>query len=111
MCYDRLDKEQSPLQAIRIMSKILDQIPKDKMGQLISGQEVASNLIEQYHLITQIIFDLSRYTEVANAEWAKGVINADNVDRVEMLDTPFTHRSNIATRLSFIKQLLTFSGT
>jgi hypothetical protein len=57
------------------------------------------------------IFDLSRYTEVANAEWAKGVINTDNVERVEMFDTPFSHRINIAARLAFIKQLLTFSGT
>lgn len=50
-----------------------------------------------------VIFDLSAYTDKANAEWDRGYINKDNVDAVEMLSLPFTHRSNIATRLAFIR--------
>jgi hypothetical protein len=60
-------------------------------------------LIGQYQIIAQIIVDLSRYSEAANAEWERGFINKDNIESVEMLGLPFTHRSNIYTRLNFIR--------
>lgn len=68
-------------------------------------------MIAKYNLITMVIFDLSKYSENANLEWSKGTVNSGNIDSVEMLGLPFTHRSNIAARLAFVKQLLTFSAT
>lgn len=112
MSYERLESQQtSSLQCIRIIQKLLDSIPKDKVGNLTSGSEIATSLIEQYHLIGIVIFDLSAYIDRVNTEWDKGTIHPENIDSVEMLGLPFTHRSNIAARLAFIRQLLSFSGT
>lgn len=58
-----------------------------------------------------VIFDLSEYTDRANQEWDKGTMHKDNIDYVELFNLPFSHRSNIAARLAFIRQLLNFSGT
>lgn len=41
LCYDRLENGESSMQCVRLMQKILDQIPRDKMGSLISGMEIA----------------------------------------------------------------------
>ncbi len=54
-CYDRLEKGESSFQCVRLISKVLEQISKEKMGALISGQEIALDLISKYDLITLII--------------------------------------------------------
>lgn len=92
------------------MQRLLDGIPKDKVGTFVSGGEIATDLIEKYHLITILIFDLSAYIERANQDWEKGIINKDNIDSFEMIGLPFTHRSHIAGRLAFIRLLLNFSN-
>ncbi len=37
------------------------------------------------------------------------MINAENINSVEMLGLPFTHRANIYSRLAFVKQILSLS--
>ncbi len=111
MSYDHLATGRSSMQCIRIIQKLLEQIPKEKTGTLISSSEIAQSLLEKYCLITMVIEDLSQYSEKANSDWERGIVHKDNVDAVEMHSLPFTHRSNIATRLAFIRQLLNLSGS
>jgi hypothetical protein len=92
------------------MSKILDSIPDKKYLNYTSSSEIALSLVKDYGLLTVIIFDLSEYIDRVNAEFERGTINKDNFDSVELFNLPFTHRSNIASRLSFIRQLLNLTG-
>ena len=43
------------------------------------------------------------YSSIANEHWTRGVLTAENIESIEMLDLPFTHRSHIFIRLNFIK--------
>jgi hypothetical protein len=49
------------------------------------------------------------YPEAVNQLWDRGELKRETLDSVELLRLPFTHRSNVANRLSFIKQLLNTS--
>jgi hypothetical protein len=111
LCYDRIENGIAPYQCVRLMHKILDQIPKEKMGTLPSGNEIASELVNRYNAITLIIFDLSKYSELANTEFAKSGMTAENFESSEVLGLPFSHRSQIAARLNLVKLLLTYSAT
>lgn len=44
-----------------------------------------------------------------NALWTAGTIKKENIESFEINNLPFSHRSNIASRLSFIKLLLSTS--
>ena len=81
----------------------MDMIPSYRQNNNPTAYEVAQSLIGQYQIIAQIIEDLSIDSEAANAEWERGFINKDKIESVEMLGLPFTHRSNIYTRLNFIR--------
>lgn len=83
--------------------KILESIPKEKISTYVSSAEIAHSLIDQYNIVTAIIFDLSEYTDRVNTEWEKGTIHKDNVESIELFNLPFSHRSNIASRLGFIR--------
>lgn len=107
--FETLNAQRASVQSIRIMAKILEEIPTHRINENKTKYEVATDLIDSYKILDLIISDLQIYCEKANALWEKGDIKKDNIDSVEMLKLPFTHRSNIATRLSFIRQLLNIS--
>lgn len=111
LCYDRIENGVATYQCVRLMHKILDQIPKEKMGMLVSGNEIANDLINTYNAITVIIFDLSKYSELANAEFARSGMTAEIFESNEVLGLPFSHRSQVAARLNLVKLLLTYSAT
>lgn len=111
LCYDRIEHSIASYQCVRLMHKILDNIPKEKMGTIPSGQEIATDLINKYNTITLVIFDLSRYSELANAEFARSGLTPENFEGSEVLGLPFSHRSQIASRLALVKLLLTYSAT
>jgi hypothetical protein len=85
------------------MQKILDSIPKERIGSMVSSSDIAKSLVETYKLVDLMLLDLTEYEERVNAEWEKGTINKDNVDSIEPFNLPFSHRSNIASRLAFIR--------
>lgn len=107
--YETLNSQKASVQAIRIMAKILEEIPNHRISDNKTKYEVATELIDSYRILDLVISDLQTYCEKANALWEKGDLKKENIDSVEMLKLPFTHRSNIATRLSFIRQLLNVS--
>ena len=49
------------------------------------------------------------YNEAVNQLWDRGELKRETIDTVELFRLPFTHRSNIANRLAFIRQLLSTS--
>ena len=49
------------------------------------------------------------YNEAVNQLWDLGELKRETIDTVELFRLPFTHRSNIANRLAFIRQLLSTS--
>ena len=49
------------------------------------------------------------YNEAVNQLWDLGELKRETIDTVELFLLPFTHRSNIANRLAFIRQLLSTS--
>ena len=53
--------------------------------------------------------DLKLYSEAVNKLWDHGELKRETIDSVELFRLPFTHRSNIANRLAFIRQLLSTS--
>ena len=46
------------------------------------------------------------YSEAVNQLYDRGQLKRETLDSVELFRLPFTHRSNVVNRLSFIKQLL-----
>jgi hypothetical protein len=66
-------------------------------------------LIKKYGLIELLLLDLKNYQQSVNAQWLAGVLKKENIDSAEINNLPFSHRSNIANRLSFLKLLLTAS--
>lgn len=56
-----------------------------------------------------MIVDLKLYSEAVNQLWDRGELKRETIDTVELFRLPFTHRSNIANRLAFIRQLLSTS--
>jgi hypothetical protein len=66
-------------------------------------------LIKKYGLIELLLLDLKNYQQLVNAQWLAGVLKKENIDSAEINNLPFSHRSNIANRLSFLKLLLTAS--
>lgn len=101
--YDQMGERRSTLQAVRVMAKIIDDIPSYKVSNLATNYEVASELISKYGILNIVIQDLKTYVDAANIQWERGIIKKENIDTVEMFNLPFTHRSNIANRLSFIR--------
>ena len=53
--------------------------------------------------------DLKLYSEAVNKLWDHGELKRETIDSVELFRLPFTHCSNIANRLAFIRQLLSTS--
>ncbi len=103
LCIENIKEHRAPLQSIKILIKILDQMPQYKQGNLPTIYDTANQLIEQMHLVDLIINDVVHYLKIANELWAKGVINQDNVENTELLDLPYTHRANIYFRLNLIR--------
>jgi hypothetical protein len=85
------------------MAKVIEEIPTHRMGESKTRYEIANELIDNYKVLDLVISDLASYSEIANSLWDKGIIKKDNLDQVEILNLPFTHRSQIANRLSFVR--------
>jgi hypothetical protein len=85
------------------MAKILDEIPSHKVSDYKTKYEVATELIDNYKILDLIISDLQIYSETVNIMWDKGEIKKENIDTLEIMKLPFTHRSNVANRLAFIR--------
>jgi len=87
----------------------LEEVPSHRYSDNRTRYEVASELIDQYKLLDLVITDLQMYSEAVNQLWDRGELKRETIDSVELFRLPFTHRSNVANRLSFIRQLLTTS--
>lgn len=107
--YETLSDHRASIQCIRVISKILDEVPSHRYSDNRTRYEVASELIDQYKLLDLVIADLQMYSEAVNQLWDRGELKRETIDSVELFRLPFTHRSNVANRLSFIRQLLNTS--
>lgn len=86
-----------------MIAKIIDEIPTHRVADYKTKYEVATELVDNYKILDLVIGDLQMYSEAANQLWDKGEIKKENIDTVEIMKLPFTHRSNIANRLAFIR--------
>lgn len=53
-----------------------------------------------------VIYDFIHYSDKANDLWTKGILTSANIEALELLDVPFSHRSHSFTRLNFIRNVL-----
>lgn len=79
-CIEKIQQNQASIQCIKIMQKILDQIPTYRINNQHTIYETAISLIKDYQIIDLIIMDLSQYTEIANNLWTKNIINSENIE-------------------------------
>ncbi len=84
-------------------------MPSHRYSDNKTRYEVASQLIEDYKILDLVIGDLQLYNDAVNQLWDRGELKRETIDTVELFRLPFTHRSNIANRLAFIRQLLSTS--
>lgn len=66
--------------------------------------EISNQLIKDVDLINLVIFDFIQYNDTMNELWDKGILNEQNIDSIEVLDLPFSHRSQSFIRLNFVRQ-------
>ena len=91
------------------MAKIIDEFPKEKYSGNVTRYEITNELIDKHNVLDLVIKDLARYIDKANDLWKSGVLKKENIDQIELFNLPFTHRSNVANRLAFLRSLLSSS--
>jgi hypothetical protein len=91
------------------MAKIIDEFPKEKYSGNVTRYEITNELIDKHNVLDLVIKDLARYIDKANDLWKSGVLKKENIDKIELFNLPFTHRSNVANRLAFLRSLLSSS--
>ena len=64
--YQSLTEGKASIQSVRIMAKLIEDIPNYKVGNLPSSYEITNELITKYGIINLIIMDLTSYMEQVN---------------------------------------------
>lgn len=87
------------------------QMNDEEQIDLLGAEEEFKQMVKKLALsIDDMIADLGKYLRIARDTKASGLLKDDNLDSYEMLQAPYTHRSNIKSRLTLIRQLLILSG-
>ncbi|CDW78148.1 ubiquitin carboxyl-terminal hydrolase family protein [Stylonychia lemnae] len=110
-CIAKIKNHQSTVQSIKIVQKILDQIPNYRVNNLPTLFDMANQLIKQEDIINLVIYDFIYYNDIVNDLWSKNILNEGNIDTIDILDIPFSHRAQSFTRLNFVRQMLQNSNT
>lgn len=84
-----------------------NELSDDEQVEHLSSKEKFGEFFKDgQKLTTLMVDDLRRYTAFVNSQWLSGVINAGNLETVEILNMPFNHFANIEARLKMIAYLL-----
>ena len=64
--FKTLQQHKASQQSVRIISKILEDIPTHRVSDYKTKYEVATELIENYQIIELVITDLQKHSEIVN---------------------------------------------